>query len=419
MKLDRGTLPRRVVLAALAMLGLTSCAHTPPRVLLPSAPMQRVSLSTALEDYTSARVVGGNRIEILLNGEQIFPAMLEAIGGARRTITFAQYFYGQGPIARDLARALAERCRAGVGVKVLLDAFGSRNVSSEYVELMQRAGCHVVFFRPLGQLLRTNYRNHRRILVIDGRLGFTGGAGVGRKWMGNGRVEDHWRDTDVRVDGPVVQHLQRAFAESWLEATGMALDGPAYYPQPYEARGEVSAQVVRSAPAAGQFDIYSMFLLAVSSAQRSVYITNPYFLPDSALTDALIQAVSRGVRVAVLAPGPIDYNLVRRLSRATFGRLLREGVEIYEYNPALLHAKTMIVDGVWATVGSANLDNRSFAINSELNLVVYDADFARRLERVFEDDLRYSRRVDYERWMSRGPASRLLELIASPLRDLL
>jgi len=162
-----------------------------------------------------------------------------------------------------------------------------------------------------------------------------------------------------------------------------------------------------------------MFLLAVSSAQRSVYITNPYFLPDSALTDALIEAVSRGVRVAVLAPGPIDYNLVRRLSRANFGRLLREGVEIYEYKPALLHAKTMIIDGVWATVGSANLDNRSFAINSELNLVVYDADFARRLERVFEDDLRYSRRVDYERWMSRGPASRLLEVIASPLRDLL
>ncbi|HLQ24197.1 MAG TPA: phospholipase D-like domain-containing protein, partial [Gemmatimonadales bacterium] len=317
--------------------------------------MRQVSLSTALEDYTSARVVGGNRIEVLLNGEQIFPAMLEAIGSARRTITFAQYFYGQGPIARDLARALAERCRAGIGVKVLLDSFGSRNISSEYVEQMQLSGCHVVFFRPLGRLLTANYRNHRRILVIDGRLGFTGGAGVGRKWMGNGRVEDHWRDTDVRVDGPVVEHLQRAFAESWLEATGMALDGPAYYPQPYEARGEVSAHVVRSAPVAGQFAIYSMFLLAVSSAQRSVYITNPYFLPGSALTDALIQAVSRGVRVAVLAPGPIDYNLVRRLSRANFGRLLREGVEIYEYKPALLHAKTMIIDGVWATVGSANL----------------------------------------------------------------
>ena len=381
--------------------------------------MSRSSLSTALEDYTSSRVVDGNRIDVLLNGEQIFPAMLEAIGSARRTITFAQYFYGEGPIARDLARALAERCRAGIGVKVLLDAFGSRNIPTEHVERMQLAGCHVVFFRPLGRLLTANYRNHRRILVIDGRLGFTGGAGVGRKWMGSGRVEDHWRDTDVRVEGPVVEHLQRAFADSWLETTGMVLDGPAYYPRPYETRGEVSAQVVTSAPAAGQFAIYTMFLLAISSAQRSVYITNPYFLPDSTLVDALIQAVSRGVRVAVLAPGPIDYNLVRHLSRANFGRLLQEGVEIYEYNPALLHAKTMIVDSVWATVGSANLDNRSFAINSELNLVVYGADFARRLERVFEDDLRYSRKVDYQHWTSRGLASRLLELIASPLRDLL
>ncbi len=408
-----------MLVGGLALFGATACAHLPPRVGLPSAPLSAPALPAALADYTSSPLIGGNRVDILLNGEQIFPAMLEGIRSARRTVTFAQYWYGRGPVASELAAALAERCRAGVGVKMLLDAFGSRNISRDSVEQMRNAGCHVLVFRPLGQLATANYRNHRRILVIDGRIGFTGGAGVGRKWMGDGRVEDHWRDTDVRVEGPVVEYLQRGFAESWLEATGMPLEGEAYYPRPWEPRGQVAAQVIAGSPLAGRFSIYSMFLLAIASAQRSIYITNPYFLPDATLTDALLEAVRRGVRVAVLAPGPIDYNLVRRLSRARFGRLLQGGVEIYEYNPALLHAKTMIVDGVWATVGSANLDNRSFAINAELNLAVYDAGVAQRLERIFTDDLRYSSKVDYERWNSRGVLSRLLELVASPLRDLL
>lgn len=235
--------------------------------------------------------------------------------------------------------------------------------------------------------------------------------------MGNGRVEDHWRDTGARIEGPAVADLQRAFAESWLEATGRALDGVP--PPPAEPRGESVVQVVAGSPGAGRFATYAMFLLAVEAARRSLDITNPYFLPDAAITDALIGAARRGVRVRILAPGPIDDNLVRRLSRGGFGRLVESGVEIYEYGPALLHSKTMVVDGAWATVGSANLDNRSFAINAELNVGVSDAAFAAQVERAFADDLRYARRVDHARWSVRGLGQFLIELLAAPLRNLL
>ena len=392
MRPPRPGFARQAALTAALAISTVACARLPPRVVLPSAPLTPAALGAELGAYTSSPVVVGNRVDLLLNGEQIFPAMLEAVRSARRTITFAQYAYGQGPVANELVQALGERCRAG---------------------------CWVLIFHPLDRPGPIDQRNHRRILVIDGRVGFTGGAGVGRKWTGDGRRGDHWRDTDVRVEGPVVAELQRAFAENWREAGGDILAGDAYYPPVMPPRGPVAAQVIASSPLAGRYETYEMFLLAIEAAQRSVHITTPYFLPNPALTDALIRAVRRGVRVVVLTPGPIDYNIVRRLSRAGFGRLLQAGVEIHEYRPALLHAKTLTVDGVWSTVGSANMDNRSFAINAEVNLVVYDADFAERLDRVFADDLRYSEPVEYARWRARGLGSRLLELLAAPLADLM
>jgi cardiolipin synthase len=237
--------------------------------------------------------------------------------------------------------------------------------------------------------------------------------------MGNGRVENHWRDTDVKVTGPVVEYLQGAFAENWLEATGIVLGGEAYFPRPRAPEGTVYAQVVRSSPAGGGLAMYTTFLLAVSAARRSIYVTNPYFVPDRRLTQAFIDAVRRGVRVVVLVPGVIDHNLVRQASRGNFGRLLRAGVEIYEYRAALLHAKTMVIDGVWATVGSTNLDSRSFTLNDELNLVVYDAEVARRLEQVFRDDLLHSERVGYATWRRRSLVDRFLEWLATPIQDLL
>jgi cardiolipin synthase A/B len=392
-----------------------------------SVPVLRVgegSFFATLEAYTQVPIVGDNRVEILLNGDEIFPTRLDAVRSARHTITFAQYYYEDGPVARDIAEALAERCRAGVGVNVLLDAVGSFFIPSEFVELMQRSGCHVAWFRPLRPwqivtpwlLARYNYRLHRRITVIDGRIGFTGGSGISAKWMGNGRTPDQWRETDVMVEGPVVQQLQAAFAESWLETTGMVLGGDAYFPR-LEARGTAYAQAVRSSPIAGAFQVYMLFLLSIESARRSIYITNPYFVPDARMEEALVRAVRRGVRVVLLVPAIIDHNLVRQASRGQWGPFLKAGIEIYEYRAALLHSKTMVVDGIWATVGSTNLDNRSFALNEELNLTIYDPAVARRLEQIFHDDLEHASRVTYRKWSARGIFDRLLELVTLPFRD--
>jgi len=408
-----------VTVLCLAVAG--GCARVQPHVALPSLTLGEPSFFPTLEAYAGAPIVGGNTVEILLNGEHIFPAVLASIRAAQRTITYAQYYYEDGPVARDIAEALAERCRAGVGVNVLLDAFGSLAIPGEYLELMRVSGCHVVWFRPLSQYVFRRYykRNHRRILVVDGRVGFTGGAGVSRKWMGNGRTEHHWRDTDVRVEGPVVEYLQGAFVENWLEATGMVLGGEAYFPRPIEPRGRVHAQVARSSPAGGSAAMYTTLLLALSSAQKSVLVTNPYFVLDVRMRDAVIRTVRRGVRVAVLVPAVIDHNIVRQASRAQFGDLLQAGVEIYEYTPALLHAKTMVIDGVWATIGSTNLDNLSFSFNEELNLYFYDRGVAQQLERIFIEDVAMSRRVSYEAWKDRGIGARLLEVLALPIRDLL
>ena len=414
---------RRAAVAAGALLALTlaggGCSHVQPHLELPALQMGEPAFRSTLVAYTGNAVVPGNRVEVLLNGDQIFPAKIAAIRAARKSITYAQYVFEEGAPAADTAQALAERCRAGLPVHVLLDAVGALAMPVQYRDWMVEAGCQVASYRPLTPWTfdRVNERNHRRILVVDGVVGFTGGSGTSGKWSGNGKQDGHWRDTDVRVEGPVVEQLQGAFAENWLEATGVALGGPAYFPRPLEVKGGVDAQVVRSSPAGGSVAVYTMFLLAMTAARRSIYITNPYFVPDEKMVETLIQARRRGVRVVLLLPGAIDHNLVRQASRGGFGRLLKEGIEIHEYKPAMLHAKTMVIDSMWATVGSTNLDRRSFALNDELNLVIYDAGVARRLEQVFEKDLSESGVVTYKRWASRGLMSRVLEFLAVPVRD--
>jgi cardiolipin synthase A/B len=415
--------PIRPLLAALLIvLCLASaCTRVTTHVALPELMLGEPSYFPTQEAYGGAPIVGGNAVEILLNGEQIFPAIVTALKSAKKTITYAQYYYEDGPVARDIAEALAERCRAGIGANVLLDSFGSLSMPGHYVDLMRLSGCHVTWFRPLRPLAlrRYNNRNHRRILVIDGRVGFTGGSGVSRKWMGNGRVAEHWRDTDARIEGPVVEYLQAAFVENWLEATGMVLGGEAYFPRPVETRGDVHVQVVRSTTGGATTAMYTSLLLALSSARKSVLVTNPYFVLDAKMTEALLETVSRRVRVVVLVPGAIDHNIVRQASRAQFGRLLRAGVEVYEYTPALLHAKTMVIDGVWATVGSTNLDNRSLALDEEINVIIYDRGVASQMERIFLEDVKASRQVTYEAWKKRGFAAKFLEVLALPIRDLL
>lgn len=410
-----------VALVLAATFIVTTERREAPFRPLPSIAVSEAAFGETMAAHTNAVIVPGNRVELLLNGEQIFPAKLALIRAARTSISYAEYFYADGEPALSIAGALADRCRAGVAVKILVDGVGALTMNKDARRTMEAAGCHVVTFRPIGRLTigRNNNRNHRRILVADGRVGITGGSGVSWKWRGDGRQPEHWRDTDVRIEGPIVSQLQAAFAENWREATGELLGGPAWFPGTAEPRGHLAAQVVRSSPQNGSYGMENLFLLAVSGARRSIDVTNPYFLPDDHLGEAIVGTARRGVRVRILVPGVIDHALVREAGRRHFGKLLRAGVEIWEYKPALLHSKTMVVDGTWATVGSTNLDRRSFAMNDELNVAVYDTAFAAELERVFAADVARATRVTYETWARRPLLSRLYELISVPLAPLL
>lgn len=408
----------RPALLVPVLLVTAGCAvQTPPYVMSP-LPITGAEFRLTIEANTRSAIVAGNEVDLLRNGDEYFRPMLEAIRSAQKSITFEQYVYEKPGIAEQFTDALAERCRAGIGVNILLDAAGAFTVPYAYVDLLRLSGCHVEFFRPLTpwQPRRANHRTHRRLLIVDGTLAFTGGFGMSESWTGDGKTEGHWRDTVVRVRGPVVRQLQQTFMQDWRETTGIILDGDPYLPRLPPA-GAMHAQVIASSPIGGSYDTYLVLLLTMSRARRSIEITNPYFLPDRRMHDVLLTAARKGVKVRVLLPGKIDHFYVRSASRGGFARLIRAGIELYEYQPALLHSKTVVIDGVWATVGSANLDKRSFALNEELNVAIYDRDFGRRMEQMFEDDLKQSRYVTYRDWHHRGLRERLLEILTLPLQD--
>jgi cardiolipin synthase len=378
---------------------------------------------TSLEAFAGAPILGDNRVDILLNGEETFPALLDAIRSAERTITFEAYIFHEGKVADQIVGAFVERCKAGVRVAILLDAHGADGLPERYIQNLRDAGCTLVSdFRPLRlwSLERTNKRNHRRIMVIDGRVGFTGGYGVDDTWSGNGRTEGRWRETNVRLQGPIVQSLQEAFVEHWREATSVLLGGKDYFPYPPVTVKDVPvlAQVVRSSPLQGNDAMYRVFLQAISSARTSILISTPYLLPGEQLTEALLDAVRRGVRVRVLIPSVVKSSGVEFVTQASqreaFGALLDGGVQLHEYSPALLHTKMMIIDGTWATVGSTNLDNRSMAMNDELNVMFYDRTIAKRLEEIFAADVAYSHKVSREQLENREWLHRALGVLLSP-----
>ena len=408
----------------LTLMFVLGCAGPTQVTKIDPVTLGEATFFPTIAAHTDAPILGQNKIDVLLNGQQTFPAMLKAIRGARKSITYAQYLYQDGAIAYELAEAFAERCRAGLTVKLLIDSHGGGKIPKDIPQLLTDAGCQLEWFRRVRlfqfitpwELLNYNYRNHRRILVIDGTLGFTGGHGVAEEWTGDGRTDGKWRDTDVRVEGPIVQQLQAAFVESWRDTTGHILGGDLYFPT-LKPVGKVNAQVVKSSPLGGTYESYMLLLLSISSARKSIHLSNPYFLPDERMQEALLNAVKRGVSVVVLTPGKIDHKLVYWASRRGFEPLLLGGIQIYEYQAALLHAKTMVVDGIWAHVGTTNLDNRSFALNEEINLIAYDRDVAGELEKAFADDLKNSKKLTYEEWKARPWREKFLELFTIPLKE--
>ena len=373
---------------------------------------ERVPTLYALEDPHFRRVMDvmlgpalrpGNRAQALVNGDEIFPAMLAAIRAARRTITFETYVYYSGAIGAEFSRALAERAKAGVKVHVIFDAVGAGKIDEKFVDEMKAAGVRVERYNPVRwyTLARMNNRTHRKLLVVDGSVGFTGGAGIADEWAGDAQDPKHWRDTHFRIEGPVVAQLQAAFMENWIEITGRELHGEAYFP-PLAPAGSQTAQFFVSSPGGGGESMQLMYLLSIAAATKRLRISASYFVPDDVEVRALADAARRGVRVQIILPGAqIDSEIVRRASRASWGGLLRAGVEIYEYQPTMYHCKVMIVDGLWVSVGSTNFDSRSFSVNDEANLNILDPDFARDQERIFAEDLKRARRITLEQWQSR------------------
>jgi cardiolipin synthase len=348
-------------------------------------------------------LLGGNRAQALLNGDQIFGDMLEAIGAARRTITFESYIYWSGEVGERFTRAFAERAKAGVKVHVLFDALGSGKIDEKSVQEMKAAGVEVEKYNPVrwNTLATMNNRTHRKIMVVDGRVGYTGGAGIADEWSGNAQDPQHWRDTHFRLEGPAVAHMQAAFMENWIEVTGNVLHGEEYFPALGNAGAQV-AQFIVTSPGGGSESMQLMYLLSIAAAAKSIQLSAAYFVPDGVEIRTLVAAVRRGARVQIIVPGhETDSPAVRRASRSTWGELLRAGVEIYEYQPTFFHCKVMIVDGLWVSVGSTNFDSRSFSVNDEANLNVYDRDFAAAQARIFEEDLRRSKRISYEEWKNR------------------
>ena len=409
---------RIVLLLALVLVIVTGCTTVDQYYNTETVQLGEPSFFPTLEANTGAPITAGNRVDLLLNGDELFPAMLEAVRAAKRSITFEQYVWEKSDISAELTDAIAERCRAGVGVSMLLDYAGSLNFPDGYAKTLRASGCHLAWFHPLEawQVWRFNHRNHRRILVVDGRVGFTGGFGISQKWTGNGVTKGNWRDTHVRVEGRIVEYLQAAFAQDWRQTTGIVLAGDSYFPR-IEPVGDFHAQVVASSPASGSFDAYMLFLLSIEAARKSIFVTNPYFVPDDRMVQALLAAVARGVRVEVLIPGAIDHPLVREAGRRGFGPLLRAGIKIHEYMPALLHAKTMVIDGVFSSIGSTNFDNRSFALNQEVNLTVYDHRIGERMDQIFAEDLANSRPLTLHDWTHRGLKSRIYGIISIPFKN--
>ncbi len=367
-------------------------------------------------------MTAGNRLDLLENGDAIFPVMLAAIAAAKKTVDFEAYIFFSDDVGIRFRDALAERAAHGVEVRVLLDAVGSpgRRLKASDVEVMKGAGCRVEFFHSKvpWMLWVFNHRNHRRILVVDGSVGFTGGVGFADQWRGHADSREHWRDTQVRVQGSAVRGLQRAFQENWSEVTGEALVGEEFFPELPQA-GSSSVAVVPSSPLAAMSGAGRVYAISLAAAAKEIWIANSYFLPDDAAVALFVAAVKRGVDVRVIVPSDEENDVpaTKAAGRSALGPLLEGGVKVYEYQPTMFHLKTMVVDGILSMVGSANFDDRSFHLNEEINLFVYDTAFAALMKESYRRDLSRCRPYTHAMWKGRPLRKRVTEWLIRPFRS--
>jgi cardiolipin synthase len=411
------------VLGTLAVVVLVINFHTPEKKL-----QHQVRHLYGVKDPQFEREMGtllgpailaGNQITVLQNGDEIFPAMLEAINAARRTITFETYIYWSGRIGEEFAQALMERARAGVKVHLMLDWLGSEKMSPELLGQMAAAGVEIERYHALNwySLGKLNNRTHRKVLIVDGKVGFTGGVGIADQWTGHAQDPDHWRDMHFIVEGPVVAQFQAAFLDNWIKTTGRVLSGERYFP-PLASAGELKMHMFMSSPAGGSASMRLMYLTAITAAEQSIDIEAAYFIPDTLMSRELIKARARGVKIRILLPDKhIDSETVRIATKRAWGPLLECGVEIHEYEPTMLHCKMLIFDQYMVSVGSTNFDMRSFEINDEASLNIYGAKFAQHMSNVFEDDLKTSTPYDFSRWRQRSWMEKMAEVVLIPIRS--
>ncbi|MCY7354834.1 MAG: phospholipase D-like domain-containing protein [Lysobacter sp.] len=364
-------------------------------------------------------ILPGNSVSDLQNGAEIFPAMLEAIAAAQKTVTFETYIYWSGEIGKKFTAALTERARAGIPVNVTIDWVGSIKMEQAMLDQMTEAGVNIQRYRPLHwyNIGRMNNRTHRKLLVVDGRIAFTGGVGIADQWQGTAQDPEHWRDMHFRIEGPVVAQFQAAFNDNWIKTTGEVLNGADYFPA-LQPVGDQDAHLFISSPASGSDSMHLMYLMSIAAAEQTLDLAASYFVPDTLIIKALVSARHRGVRVRILVPGEhIDSDAVRLASKANWGELLKAGVEIHEYKPTMLHIKLLIVDREMVSVGSTNFDIRSFRLNDEASLNIYDKAFAERMTSVFETDLPNSKEYSYQMWKERPWKEKFMEKFIAPLKS--
>ncbi len=368
-----------------------------------SADMNR--MMPTITAITQGSLEQGNTVELLQNGDQFFPALMRDIAAARSSVHFESYIWGKGKICDQLAVLLAGKARQGLEVRVLVDASGGSKMTSEIKEMFKQSGVELGAFHPprISNVGRMNNRDHRKIMVIDGRIGYVGGFGISDNWTGHGEDKDHWRDTGIRITGPVVTHLQGAFTENWIEETGQIPAGPLYFP-PLTATGSIPVHVAYTSPTGSATSVQLLHYLTLASARKSITIQNPYLLPDNDTLDIFEAAVKRGVEIRIMSPAAsaTDSAIVQHASHYRYGELLERGVKLWEYQPTLLHQKVVTIDGIWSGIGSTNFDARSFQLNDEISVGVLDAGIAAGLERAFMEDQKHAKPQTMEGWEKRS-----------------